>query len=249
MAGHELAGKTVLVTRPPGQADTLRQMIAAHGGNADLLPLITITPLANRPATTLHQADIIIFVSTNAVQHAQALLRQVPHKTQVGAIGEATAQALQAAGVHVDLLPARYDSETFLALPALATVRDMQVVIVRGTGGRETLAEELRRRGAQVAYLEVYRRDCPAWSASELQRALAADIITITSAEALQNLAQQARTHHAPALLAKPLAVFHERIASRAAQLGFTLKPFVAEQASDKALVKAVLDWRQHQGV
>jgi uroporphyrinogen-III synthase len=249
MAGHELAGVRVLVTRPAGQADALQQMLAARGASATALPLLTITPLASPPAAALQGVDIVIFVSTNAVQHASALLPQLPASAQVGAIGQATAAALQAAGIRVDLLPARFDSEAFLALPALQSLRDKRVVIVRGAGGREKLAAELRQRGAQVEYLEVYRRDCPNWSSSDVQCVLAADIITITSAEALQNLAQLAREHQAPALFARPLAVLHERIASRAMQLGFTLKPFVAKQASDAALVEAVLDWRQQQGV
>lgn len=249
MAGHELAGVRVLLTRPQGQLETLQDMIAARGGTPVSLPLLTITPLAPPSANALQTADIVIFVSSNAVEHARALFAQLPAMALVGAIGRATAKALQAAGVRVDLLPDHYDSESFLILPELQALTGKRITIVRGAGGREKLAEELRLRGARVKYLEVYRRDCPAWSVAEVQSALCADIITITSAEALRNLAELARAHHAPALFAKPLAVFHERIASRAPQLGFTLKPFVAQQASDTALVEAVLDWHQQQGV
>lgn len=249
MAGHELDGVQVLVTRPFAQGEALQQLIKTHGGSPRALPLLRITPLVPSATPVPVQADIVIFVSSNAVQHGRAWLAQLLASAQVGAIGQATAAALQAAGVHVDLMPAEFDSESLLALPALASLQGKQVVIVRGVGGREKLATELRLRGAQVDYLEVYRRECPDWSASDVQHALDADIITITSGEALENLAHLAQVHNLPALFAKPLAVFHERIASRAAQLGFTLKPFVAQQASDAALVEAVLDWHQQQGV
>ena len=56
------------------------------------------------------------------------------------------------------------DSEALLELPALreAIARpDPRVLIMRGEGGRELLAERLRELGASVEYLELYRRELP----------------------------------------------------------------------------------------
>jgi uroporphyrinogen-III synthase len=63
------------------------------------------------------------------------------------------------------------DSEALLALPALrdAVARpDARVLILRGEGGRELLAERLREQGASVEYLELYRRFLPAYDAGAL---------------------------------------------------------------------------------
>lgn len=248
MAGHELAGVQVLVTRPVSQAQHLQDLILAHGGTPLCLPLLTITPIAPSP-DSVPDADIIIFVSRNAVQHGRAWFAHWPPAAQLGVIGQGTAAALRDADAPVQLMPTHFDSETFLALPQVQSLAGQRVVIVRGVGGRETLASALRERGAQVDYLEVYQRSCPDWSMADMQPALAADIITITSGAALENLAQLAQQHTLPALFAKPLAVYHARIASRAAQLGFTLKPYVARQASDDALLDALLAWHQQQGV
>ena len=64
------------------------------------------------------------------------------------------------------------------------------VAVVKGEGGRDLLGRELTRRGAEVVEANVYRRRAP----ERLAEMLAAvresvDIVTVTSAEALENLA------------------------------------------------------------
>jgi uroporphyrinogen-III synthase len=46
--------------------------------------------------------------------------------------------------------------------PALQSVADEKILIVRGVGGRGYLADELRRRGAKVDFCEVYQRNITA---------------------------------------------------------------------------------------
>ncbi|MBI1423988.1 MAG: uroporphyrinogen-III synthase [Gammaproteobacteria bacterium] len=241
----ELQGIHVLVTRPQAQADWLCREVEELGGIPIALPLLEIqamTPDANALVQVPH-ADILIFVSANAVMAGLPHLTELPATLQIGAIGQATADQLRAAGVRVDLLPAQFDSEAFLALPAVQHLQGKCVVIVRGRGGRETLADHLRARGARVHYAEVYRRACPHWDAQAVTTALRADVISVTSSEALDNLAQLAHQPGAESLLHKPLVVFHARIAGRAHELGFTLKPVVTEQPCDKAMLAALRQW------
>jgi len=255
MPGHELQGVTVLVTRPQAQAAWLSREICLHAGNPLALPLLEIHPLpltgTMQPVLAqLSHADMLIFVSANAVEHGLRYLPSLPTTLQVGAIGAATAECLRESGIRVDLVPARFDSEGFLAMPQVQNLQGKSVIIVRGTGGREKLADALRARGAQVQYLEVYQRACPHWAAADVQTALRADVITVTSSEALDNLASLAHLPGAESLWAKPLVVFHDRIAGRAHELGFTLKPVVTEHPSDDALLTALLQWaNEHKGM
>jgi uroporphyrinogen-III synthase len=98
------------------------------------------------------------------------------------------------------------------------------VLIVRGDGGREWLADTLREQGAQVALLAAYRRSAPELDAAGralLQAALGAPrshLWFFSSSEAIANLAVLAGDA-ADWSLARALAT-HPRIAARAQQLG-----------------------------
>lgn len=251
MPSHELAGLNILVTRPRAQANGLCHAIQQHGGQPIALPLLEIQPLSPAPdslpsETDLAQTELLIFISANAVDCGLPYLPPLPTSLRVGAIGQATAQRLQAVGIHT-LVPARFDSEGFLALPQVQDLRDKTVIIVRGKGGREKLGESLHERGARLRYLEVYRRVSPKWTAGDVRTAMRADVITVTSGEALENLAQLAEQPGGIALRSKPLLVIHDRIAVRAQELGFTLKPIVTAQPGDDALLQALLHWANEQ--
>ena len=55
-------------------------------------------------------------------------------------------------------MPEHHDSEGLIALAALQNVARKNVLIIRGDGGRELIAEKLSDRGASVHYFESYRR-------------------------------------------------------------------------------------------
>ena len=50
------------------------------------------------------------------------------------------------------------NTEALLKLPELHQIDGQRFLILRGVGGRETLATQLRARGAHVDYAECYRR-------------------------------------------------------------------------------------------
>ena len=153
-------GMSVLLTRPAHQADTLRDAIVAAGGTAVPYPVMDIVARhasdIERELRGLPHADIVIFVSPNAVRHG---LAAISADATIAAIGQATAAALTAAG-HDDAVvpPQGFDSEALLNAPALRQVAGQRVRIVRGDGGRELLGKTLTARGAQVDYVSVYRR-------------------------------------------------------------------------------------------
>jgi len=162
MNDRPLAGIGVLVTRPAHQADELKHAIEDAGGNAVLLPVIDIAPRATANIKAdlelLQSPDIVVFVSANAVRFGLNLIDS--NQCQIAAIGPATARALEAAGVSADIQPrSGFNSEHLLATDALRQVAGKSILIVRGSAGRELLAETLRERGARVDYLPVYERN------------------------------------------------------------------------------------------
>ena len=164
MSGQPLASFGVLVTRPVHQSGELKHAIEATGGRTILFPVINIIPRAAADVEAnlraLATPDIVIFISANAVRYGLDKINS--DKSQLAAIGPATTRALEAANVSVDIQPQDgFDSEHLLATESLANVAGKTILIVRGSSGRELLAETLRARGANVDYLPVYdRRTC-----------------------------------------------------------------------------------------
>lgn len=241
-----LTGQQVLVTRPRAQAEVLCDLIRAAGGEPILFPTVEIQPPHDAEAARAALAqswDILIFVSRNAVKQALELSPsgQLP-AGQTAAVGAATAAALTEIGRAPNLVPNQhFDSEGLLALPDLQQVRGQRILIVRGEGGRGLLNETLRQRGATVAYAEVYRRALPQLDAAPLMTTWrpTLNLLTATSNEVLNNLYQLIPDEHRGWFLNLPLAVFSERGAATAMQLGFRTVA-VARESSDPALLDAL---------
>jgi uroporphyrinogen-III synthase len=161
MSDTPLKGFGVLVTRPEHQAGELVAAIENAGGEAIRFPVIEIEPYEagdiNRCLESLPDADITIFISTNAV--FCGLSYGTDDGSAIAAIGPSTKAAIESAGKQVDIFPARgFDTEHLLAEVELQDVAEKNIRIIRGDGGRELLADKLRERGARVDYLPVYRR-------------------------------------------------------------------------------------------
>lgn len=251
-----LAGLGVLVTRPAHQAARLCQLIEQHGGRAHPFPVLEILPPEDpgpleAVVPRLEDYDWAIFISANAVDRALApilAVRRWPPTTRIAVIGRSSAQALQRHGLQPDLLPAAgFDSEALLALPDMWQVSGARVVIFRGSGGREHLAETLRERGAGVDYVEAYRRARPASDPAPLLsawRSGAIDIVIVNSAESLRNLVSMLGPAGEALLRRTPLLVVSERMLPLLQELGFTQPPMFAANATDDAVLAALLEWR-----
>lgn len=249
-----LAGWGVLVTRPARQADRLAQLIEAAGGTAIRFPALEIAGLADPSPLyamidRLDEFDLAVFISPNAVEFGMQAIRArraIPARWKVAAVGQGSARALAQHGVAEVLVPHDgNDSEALLALPALQEVAGWRVVIFRGQGGRETLAEELRRRGAEVAYAECYYRRKPACAAEPLLarwRSGGVDAATATSGETARNLRDLVGAADWPVIRCTPLFVPHPRIAEIATAAGW--ENVVVTAPGDEGLVQGLIEWR-----
>lgn len=194
-----LVGASVVVTRPASSAATLKRHVRALGGVALGLPGIgvraTNDPAAARRALReARTADLVVFTSPNAVRHTYALTPNLrfARTTQICAIGAGSARALARRGVREALHPTqRQDSEGLLGLAPFARVRGKRIVLIGAPGGRDLLREELRRRGAKVEFVPVYRRVAPRLDRRHfdaLERAAVPLLILLSSAEAIAHL-------------------------------------------------------------
>jgi uroporphyrinogen-III synthase len=245
-----LQDKVILVTRPKQQSEHLIQLITQHGGTAVAFPVLEITALQNNILSAqfknLKLYQWLIFISVNAVNFAVAANNgkiEAFTQAKIAAVGKATAKALEDNGLNVDLVPQTgFNSEALLAMPELQNVSGGRFLIIRGVGGRETLAQELKNRGAVVDYCEVYRRIMPTADNSEVVSLLTQQRLswlTATSTDALQNLISMLELHKT-LLFSIPLVVISERIKHKAISLGFK-NVLVSKSPDDEAILNTMI--------
>lgn len=267
-----LQGRTILVTRPAAQADALVGMIVRLGGEALCFPLLEIFPVEDDSPVRavgehLEAYAAAVFISPNAVEYglppllagwggqagrnrSAGLPEQAiwPARVRAAAVGPSTVAALAARGIDDAIAPSgRFDSEALLALPFLQAQRvaGRRILILRGNGGRELLAETLRERGATVDCVTCYQRSGPRDATPLLAwlRAGRLDAIAISSSEGLRHLWNLLDAPARRRLRDLPLFVPHARIAEQARALG--LYRIITTAPADAGIVNSlrVFDW------
>jgi len=250
---------TVVVTRPQHQADNLCQQLAALGARVIRFPVIGIEQPED-PAelqailARISDFDLAVFISANAVDQA---IKCLPEQSQslkslkIAAVGKASAKALKRHGLHVNIVPqGKFNSEALLQHSDLQQMQGQRVIIFRGDGGREYLADILQQRGAKVEYAECYRRVKPdidkaplltAWARNEI------DVVTVTSNQALDNLFDLVGKAGQHWLQKTPIIGVSERIRELASRLGLRGEIQIATNATDDAMIEALHIWMQAQ--
>jgi len=250
--GHALSACSVLVTRPQEQAESLCRMIEAAGGHAIRFPVIAIMPAKDIAAIQqviqrLSDFDLAIFISANAVRFTMQQFPQPwPPDLKFAAIGKATASALAEQGISVDISPeAVFNSESLLSMPSMQDLVGKKIILFKGEGGRQLLADTLVQRGAIVCEANVYCRAMPdvdsdplihAWSKGKV------NVVTVTSQEGLYNLDDMLGEKGRVLLQQTPLVVISERMLEVTRELGIQSPVIVAKHASDEAIVAALIE-------
>ncbi len=255
-----MPSKNILITRPLSQGEDLRAQLRKLGFQVDHVPVMEVEPLTAPEQlaaiekifsriTTYHG---IILVSVNAAEQALPWLQKYPHArtTKILSVGKTTASYYNKNHVHDSrVIYPRQDmsSEGLLAMYELQAeeVKGRRYLILRGSGGRELIAQTLRQRGAHVDSCELYRRYLPEQHTEALKKALiATDLVAINSSESLENLMTMAKDMPLESLHQNTLLVPTVRVANIARQLNFR-HIISASSATDDAMIEAVGLWAQ----
>lgn len=241
----------VLVTRPEPAATQLCNLLAANKLDYVKQPLLSYkaSGSSEQLQNTLlqHPPKIIIFVSKAAVEFAHQiapLAHWCANAKTILAVGNKTQQALLSLGIQA-IAPEQHNSEGLLALPQLCheQVAKQNILIVRGNGGRETLANTLKSRGAIVNYLESYQRYWLDFSEDSSKIWLNSQIntIVITSGEMLTHLINHLGNEKRYWVENANWLVISERIAELAQQLEIK-KIYLSDGANNKAISHALMN-------
>jgi uroporphyrinogen-III synthase len=230
------------------------------------LPLLTIVPksdeqLADHIATVLSDADLAIFVSPNAIESVMRLLERdwqdfskkiIP----IGVMGGSSHLALKNHGIGLEENPTpiiiprnneNWDSEgLWRELGSLQwDWQNKKVVIFKGEGGRDWLADTLTKAGATVEAISTYSRvpldlDNPAWHLVR-EMDLSKSLWLLTSSEAVRYLGEVMKDQFIQNLNSASALCPHHNIADAAELIGFG-EVFTSEPG-DEALIKSTLAW------
>jgi uroporphyrinogen-III synthase len=242
--------KTLLVTRPLSQGQSLCEQLQARGFVVHHVPVMEIEALQDAASIARNESCFarlekyhgIIVVSLNAAEQSLPWFARYPlsSKQAVFSVGKTTADFLQRSSIFdksTVLYPEQQmDSEGLLALSGLTqeSVKGRHFLLLRGEGGRELIAQTLTARGAIVDSCELYRRFIPVQNAPRLQACLPAiDGIVINSGESLENFLSLAGDIN---VAGKVLVVPGSRVAEAARRAGFQ-HIIVAANATDAAIL------------
>lgn len=228
-----MTGWRLLLTRPAEESAVLALELANAGIHSSSLPMLEIEALPISDAQRNLVLDLdrycaVIVVSKPAARLGIELVEQcwpqLPRQ-QWFSVGAATAAILEAHGLTVQVPQTGDDSEALLDLDALGAALERpnpRVLIMRGEGGRELLAERLREQGASVDYLQLYRRRLPEYAPRTLIERVAAQRLNglvVSSGQGFEHL-QQLAGEDWPQLAGLPLFVPSPRVAELARAAG-----------------------------
>jgi uroporphyrinogen III methyltransferase/synthase len=200
-AARPLSGRRIVVTRPLGQADALRDALQELGADVLVQPAIEISPPTDwvpvdAALQRLDHYDWLVFSSANGVRYfLDRLLTTGGDARRLGrvrlaAIGPGTAEVLADFRLRADLVPDEFRAEALAE--ALTATEGRRLLLIRASRGREVLAEQLRAAGREVDQVVTYCSRDVAQPLPEIAAALAAgeiDWVTVTSSAIARSLA------------------------------------------------------------
>jgi uroporphyrinogen-III synthase len=194
-----LAAKRVVVTRAAAQAAALMDKLRAAGAIPVAAPAIEILPPDDLGPLQDAVAELssfrwVVCTSSNAARALLALLADLalawPSAVQVAAVGNATARALDDAGIPVAFQPTAAVAE---ALARELPVREGDRVLwPHGDLANAALAASLTERGATVVAVLAYRTvaDVALLGIVDALRDRRVDAITFTSASTVRHVVE-----------------------------------------------------------
>ena len=240
---------TVLVTRPRHQSEAFLTLLEQYGMNGVSFPAIdiaenTIDDNAKETLKNLDQYNFAIFISVNSVEFGLKVLKshklEFPDNLLVATIGPATAEKLDQHGISVDIVPDEdFNTEGLLNCPEMYDLDGEKIVIFRGEAGREILGKKLEARGAEVVYIDCYKRVVPDIDVTDVEKQISKGniaAVTVTSVSSVSNLFSMLNKSK-EALTQVLFIAASNRIADECEKIG-CINVEVAENSGDKAMLR-----------
>jgi uroporphyrinogen III methyltransferase/synthase len=255
-----LFGKRILVTRPRGQAAEFVERLEAMGAEVVEAAMIRIEPPDDMgplddACARVGSFDWIVFSSSNAVECFLGRLftdgdkdARILGGVKLCCVGSATRDRLANYGLKADLVPEEYSAEGMVrALSEVTKVAGLRILIPHADIGREVVADELRKQGADVTEVVAYktvatdaeREGDPDIYRMLLERKL--DVVTFTSPSAVRNLVRVLGAEPAADLLRTTIVASIGPVTAEAASQRGIETHVMPDKYTVPALVQAIV--------
>ena len=250
-----LFGKRVLVTRARHQASTLSRLLSEQGARPIELPTIDIKATANteeldQVISNLEHYHWIVFTSVNGVGaffrrlNGLNLDSRALKNLKIGAIGPATALALEKKGITPDYLPEVHTTEGLIDGLSRCDIAGQRFLLPRADIADKELTSGITKLGAEARDVTTYKTVPAADSISQAKEVLLSgkiDVITFTSSSTVSNLVAAFRGEQLRVNGAK-IACIGPKTADTAAGAGLKVE-IVAEEYTMPGLVTAIEEY------
>ena len=256
-----LFGKRVLVTRPRGQATEFVDQLESMGAEVVEAAMLRIEPPEDYGPLDAACARAgsfawIVFSSTNAVDAFMGrLLRGAKDVRALGGVklccvGPATSERLANYGLKADVVPGENRAEALVhALSDTGQVTGMKILLPHADIGREVIADELRKQGADITEVIAYRTvatDAEREGDPDIYRMLlerTLDVVTFTSPSAVRNLVRVLGAEPAADLLRTTVVASIGPVTAEAASQSGIETHVMPEKYTVPALVQAIVKY------
>jgi uroporphyrinogen III methyltransferase / synthase len=215
MNKKSLAGKRILITRAREQSGDFAAQLKKRGAEVIEFPTIEMVPPlhwgeVDRAIDQLKSYDWIIFTSANGVDFFWQRVKErgenlrLPSSLKVCAIGPATARRLKEKRASVHYVPEKFVAESILEGFEKMFIKGKRILLARAKKARDILPKGLRKMGAEVEVVAVYRTVKPRGGSKKLKKLLAEgriDVIAFTSSSTVNHFAELLKTENLKKLL------------------------------------------------
>ncbi|MBE2212650.1 MAG: uroporphyrinogen-III C-methyltransferase [Opitutaceae bacterium] len=251
-----LLGRRIVVTRNREQAGELSARLEAVGASVLELPLVRVSPVVDKDLWAevfpeLGSYDWLVFTSANGVRHFfDAFFKVFPDLRALGVmriacVGEATAAAVRALHLEVEITPEKAVAEELAKLLIdTGSLDSAKVLVVTGNQNRDVLVKKLEEARAIVDCFMAYKTEQADLSdepAAVDFREHGADAVIFTSSSGVRSYVDQAPALQLSDTAKRPLLGSIGPITSDALRAAKLPVDFEAKSSSLDVLVAAVV--------
>jgi uroporphyrinogen-III synthase len=243
-----LEGRSILVTRPLSQSDSLFSQIKEKGGIPLSFPVVTIQGadvLDNRSVfNNLDSYQWIIFTSMNGVNYFFRFIKEAGlsvHNHRFAAVGEKTAQLLKRYTASPVLFPKQFDAPSMVEMLKHHVKKGERVLFPKGNLASSYIKDQLAQM-IQVNELVIYETGPNERLDWELP--MKADCFFFLSPSAVQFMMSHQEYEKNETFLSKPVFCIGPATNKAARENGFK-HVFVSDRSTAESMIKKAAAYYQ----